>query len=183
MTIQDKDQPVLVRPSPHGYSGDVIKDYVLYKCPVRKCIALALEDWRGRYWTATTWMSGGRYIFITRSGCGEGFFPEGQENLAPWDEHVTEIMDRVNSEDMGVCIPYDGSDFGITLGYTGFHRDLPADSEYSSWRAKAIEDFDTEWGAGAFMISVRSARARHANQIRKKRYRNRVLTGGESCAT
>lgn len=182
MTIQDKDQPVLVRPTPHEWEGDIVKDYVLYKCPVRKCIALALEDWRGRYWTATTWMSGGDYLYMHRSGCGAGKFPIDQENLAPWDEHVSEIMYRVNGEDMGICLPHGGSDFGNMLGYVG-EATIPPDDIYDSWRAKAIEDFDTEWGAGAFMISVRSARARHANQIRKKRYRNRVLTGGESCAT
>lgn len=177
MTIQDKDQPVLLRPLLKGeHLGDLIADYTIYMCPVRKQYSIAFEDTRGRYWTDERWVEGA-WIDYSLDGNFESIqLCRKGEDLSGYLTAVDHLVDGAENDGIHFVQRNPIPELSLTLA-RGF------DYLYEVVRPNVIRAFDTEWGAGAFMISVRSARARHANQIRKKRYRNRVLTGGESCAT
>lgn len=62
------------------------------------------------------------------------------------------------------------------LGYWG-HRYESGRPSYDETRAYAMWVFDQEWGSGAFVRSIRAARARHTHRLRMNRYRANAMQG------
>lgn len=166
-----------VRPAIDTMSGPCVMDYVIYKCPVRNCMSVALVDWKGRYWTSAAWHPDGVYLIEYSNGCGYDTFPVAHTPQESWkfDKTVAEMMYRSNTPDNSVKFGRGPEDYhgDASLGVK-LDGSPPDEMGYIASRLRTLQMFDEEWGSEAFKRTIRAARARHLSQIRQKQYRRRV---------
>jgi hypothetical protein len=85
---------IVQRLIPVARLDDVFIDYVIYTCPIRHNIAIALEDNRGEWWTAPEWQTGG-YLCHCARDCESYDYDK-----IPTDyNEISELLVRVIFED------------------------------------------------------------------------------------
>lgn len=153
-------------------------DYVIYSCPVRGCLTIAVLDRMGWWWTAPHWLYDkdrtegepfGHYVeFRAQQAVAEEDFPEItiRSDTGPL---VMLVLRRFQLWGTNGIIPLMAQYDDVLLG-PSLHMDR---TEWQITRWAVMMAFDKEWGAEAYFKTQRAAQAAHGRVLARNRRRER----------